>query len=387
MPFPADDVTGERIVLVTVDAPHQDRLAVDEQLPLADLHLPEPDARRDHAQHPVGAVLEGEEQGVEVGLLVRPLRRDPRRGLRATRWSRPPGATRPRVMSVNAAARPSAIEQRGLQGERTCSSRDAFPTSTLTPSRASLVVGVEIRHHREVPDVERLDRPQGHVAVDPGEAPEVLALEVRAVRVPVHLHREQVLPGSDELGDVELGRGPALLAVADLPPVDPEIEGRGDAFEGDHHPAAPPELGHLEAVTVRADRVLVVGDAGGCAPAPGVADVHVDRHPVALDLHVRGHGYLDPARVVESRLMEVQRPRVGVGRPLELPPPVEPPVPGRFPRVQRSRLRGARIGNDEGVRGLLVDPHDPRVLPVVVRPRRGLVRGAAPARTKKRKKK
>ncbi len=69
----ADDVAGARLVLVAVDALDGDRDAVHQQLPVLQLHPPEPHPGRQHLRDCARGIGEREGERVEAGRLGRPL--------------------------------------------------------------------------------------------------------------------------------------------------------------------------------------------------------------------------------------------------------------------------------------------------------------------------
>ena len=96
------------------------------------------------------------------------------------------------------------------------------------------------------------------VALDAGQPPEVLALEIGAVRPAVDLDGQDVLARLEEPGDVELGRRLRVLAEADLLAVDPDVEERLDGAEVEKDVASRPIRRDGERPAVGADRVVVV---------------------------------------------------------------------------------------------------------------------------------
>ena len=101
-------------------------------------------------------------------------------------------------------------------------------------------------------------RDEHHASEDARKAPEVLALEVRAVGVLVHLDLDRVAAEPPEVWrDVELGRQAAVFGIPDLLPVHTNEEGAGDALEAQNRAPEPPAPRTLERRRVEADRVAV----------------------------------------------------------------------------------------------------------------------------------
>ena len=207
-------------------------------------------------------------------------------------------------------------------------------------------------------------REQNDVAKDAAQPPEVLALQVAAVAVAVHLGRDEVAARPDEPGDVELGRRPAVLAVADALAVHPEVERRRHPREVDEDLAPLPRGRKVECSTVGADRV-VVGRYVGRVGFERVALVDVEGLPVALPLHRSGHRDVAPRCIVEIGTEERERPVGRPRRPLELPSAVQRQDVRRLFRAKPEGLVARREGHEGGVRPLGVDARDARVLPVV----------------------
>ena len=310
-----------------------------------------------------GPVLEGQQQGVEVRLLVGPLQGVGHRR-RQGHDARVVLRHAARVHEGDARdGGAGGVQERRLEGEVPLGVGRAGHRHVELQGGVA-VPRVEVGHHPEVRDVDGVGRPEHHVAEDPGQPPEVLGLEVGAVGEAIHLDGEEVLPRPDGVRDVELGGPAAVLAVADLLTVHPEVEAGGDTLEGDPDAAALPGGRHLEAVPVGAHVVLVVRHAGRRAPAPGVADVHVERRRVAVLLDVRRDRDRVPRGVVEGGLEERLGARLRVGREAELPPAVQEKVVGRLRAVEPARGRLVGEGVDGGVGVELVEAQDLRVLPV-----------------------
>ena len=262
-----DVLSGARVPLVPVDAPDEDGLAVDEDLPVPRLDLAEADTPGHDPEAPARAVLQGEKERVEVRLLVGPLPRVRDQGLQGDGGGLAGGGpTGLREGGEDGLAR--RVEERGLDREALLGGGGVADRHGQ-PEGGVLVLRVQVGDHAEVLDMQGLGGPEDHVAEDPAQAPEVLALQVGPVGEAVDLDREEVLARLHGVGDVEL-RGPAaVLAVADLLPVDPEVEAGGDALERDPHAPPLPRGRHLEAVAVRADVVQVVRARTAARSLPG----------------------------------------------------------------------------------------------------------------------
>ena len=108
------------------------------------------------------------------------------------------------------------------------------------------------------------------------------------------------------MADVELSRGAAALAVADLPAVHVEVEGGIDAGKMNQGAALVPVHRQVEAVTVAPHWIELPGGPGRI-DREGVFDVGVDRNAMTVGLPVRGHRDRAPRGVVKIALVEIKR--------------------------------------------------------------------------------
>ena len=137
-----------------------------------------------------------------------------------------------------------------------------------------------------------------------------LIFQPAARAVLVDLHAQAVLAGLQEGGQVEVGGGEAVLAVAHEMAVAPAVKGPFHALEGDADPLALQRLVQGEGLDVAAHRGVVPGDVGraeGVPAVPGVHGVDVLDLAVALHLDVAGHGDLVKAVEAGVRLPETGR--------------------------------------------------------------------------------
>ena len=217
------------------------------------------------------------------------------------------------------------------------------------------VVGFEAGLEPQVLDVQRGLGVEVHGAEDAEEAEEVLIFQPAARAVLVDLHAQAVLAGLQEGGQVEVGGGEAVLAVAHEMAVAPAVKGPFHALEGDADPLALQRLVQGEGLDVAAHRGVVPGDVGraeGVPAVPGVHGVDVLDLAVALHLDVAGHGDLVKAVEAGVRLPETGRTGGGAG------------AVGKAPGAVQTLAQIARFGVPGVVRvGVQpVDRKDPRVL-------------------------
>ncbi len=184
----ADVVAGVRVVLVAVDALDQDRHAVDQELAVLDLRRAEADLGGQDLDDRTLAVLQGQQQGVEVGRL----RPTTCAGLATSAPSsttisavRGDGGLGPRAVSTTgspSASSSSASTRTGRLGSPKFRSQTVRSRRAVADSSSSRPVSTsKSRMSRSA------DREQEDVAEDAADAPEVLALEVGAVAVAIDL--------------------------------------------------------------------------------------------------------------------------------------------------------------------------------------------------------
>jgi len=330
------DLAQIGVPLVAVDAADEHTPAVDTEMAVADFDGAEADFRWDDFAHLTGRIARREEQRVERRRLGGPeLRRGDRMGKR--HGLRGAGSEfRAADRRVGKHRRPGRVEQRRGERERDGLVGVIFQLSGDLDGGIA-VSGIERRAHGEVAHARRLGRPEIDVAEDAAQAPEILILQIGAVAPAKHLDREQVVAGLQVRRQAKRRRRAAVLAEAELLAVDPQIEERVDAIEGDEDLSPGPLGRDGERAPVGRDGIIVLGRQRGPRIRPGIGDVGVDRDAVALHLDIGRYGDGLPGGVVEARLPEAGD---AIGRPGD---------PGEFPiaverRVERRRGAGQRRG-------------------------------------------
>ena len=351
------------IVLVPVDAPQHDGLPVNGEDAIGDIDPAEADPRGYDLGHLPLGVHERHHQLVERRRLGSPLQRFRhqnavhRRGL-ATRRHLQRQHTRFRPYRT-----PVRIQQLVADLVGSARTQPAIRQAHRQPQESVLVTVVQCRFSEKVTDVRRGPRHQVHVAVDPADPPEVLALQVAAIAPAVDLNRDHVGPRPDRLRDPEFGRRTASLAVPDPLPVHPHEERRIDPVEVQEDLAPVPVRRDLDRAPIRPHRVVVVGDEGRVR-REGVELVAVDRVAVPLELPVAGDGDLVPPGRVEVHLEEVRRPLIGPGHPVELPSAIQADPERRILGPTLYRFRNRRKRCERSPRRFLVLGEDRGVFPV-----------------------
>ena len=174
---------------------------------------------------------------------------------------------------------------------------------------------VKIRHDGEIPHPNLGRCVNVHVPEDAGEIEHILILDPAAVAPAVHLHGDQVLfSGQHIIRNIKFMGGEAVLGVARLDAVDPQIHGGVHALKVDIHPFFRPFRRQRKRITVKPDGVIRRGRFG---QIPGIADVLVAELPgeflggvgingviVALRLPYGGDENFIPGGIVKIRLIK-----------------------------------------------------------------------------------
>ena len=205
------------------------------------------------------------------------------------------------------------------------------------------------------------------LALDAGEAPEVLALQEAAVAPPVDLERQRVVAGPDGVGDVELGGQLGSLAVSDTLPIDPQEEGRLDRPEVEYDAVTGPVPGQGEVPAVAADRVPAVRYVRwgrGLLPIEGVGVIGVDGRAEAFELPVGRHRDVVPTGDVEGRILEADGPLLRRSGPVEFPDAVQRAVAAGQVRALDGGAGRLGGGVEGGAGGQLVFLDHGRILDV-----------------------
>ena len=181
------------------------------------------------------------------------------------------------------------------------------------------------------PDIEVLDADLGtgeYIGV-PGQArqaPEVLVLQIGAVAPAEDLQRDEVLPGRHIFRDVEAGLQLAVLTVAHFLAVHPDAHVGGGGSDAEEDVLAQPGRIDEEGPAILSGIVVLERRDGRIVPVmtlPGIADVDIERIPVAVELPESGDRHVVPGRIIHTRLVEVAGTGVDRLVPLEFPQSVE----------------------------------------------------------------
>ena len=264
---------------VTVDTFHKHWLSVDKKLGIDDLDSPEAEAYR----CAFGKTSLGEGLGLECV---------EHRGL----------GTPERRIGDSSGEGAGAILERfaGKGGDRV-----AFAVSYLESQRpdpgSNLGADGEITVHPGCdPDILKtvlLSCKQCDSPGDSAESPEILVLEIGSVTPAVDLHCDEILSRLDETGDVKSRLQLAVLAVAYLPAVDPDLDVGCGRTDSETDLLAGPGSIQIECTAVLAHMIVFNGHNRRVGPgksSPGIADVHIDRVAVAVELPHPRHRYRAP---------------------------------------------------------------------------------------------
>ena len=141
---------------------------------------------------------------------------------------------------------------------------------------------IQIGHHLVIQDVRFGLGVEGDAALDAAQPPEILALEVGTVAPLEDLEGDEVaLPELHEAGDVELGVGLGVLAVAHELAVHPEVETGLCSADIDDHLLVLPRLVNVHPFAVAAHGVAFHGNFRQLTVVEVVGGVHIDGHAVA----------------------------------------------------------------------------------------------------------
>lgn len=135
---------------------------------------------------------------------------------------------------------------------------------------------------------------KARVAVQAREPPVVLVLEVRPVREPQHHHGYQAFRAGPQVSrHVELTRQTRVLRVPDLDAVDADVARIVDTLERQEHAGLVRRPRRRDVDPAAVDPRGVLGGHERRGDWPGVVEVGVDGHAVALGLPVAGDLDLD----------------------------------------------------------------------------------------------
>ena len=194
-----------------------------------------------------------------------------------------------------------------------------------------------------------------HAAGDAAQAPEILILQPGTVAPAEDFQGQQVIgPGLDELRDVEPGFQLAVLAVADLLPVDPNPYVGGRRTDAEHDLAALPRSRNGKSRPVIAHVIVFRGNDGRIiliVSPPGIADINVHRVAEAVEFPMARNGNRPPGGIIVFHGLKTFQAAVDGLVEMELP------VAGKVERF----LLGRREGR---VHRKPVPLHDVGILPV-----------------------
>ena len=160
-----------------------------------------------------------------------------------------------------------------------------------------------------------------------GVAEEVLILQVGSITPTEHLECDQVLLSRLQVaGEVELSLQFAILAVAHVLSVHPQIHVGGYGAEVRHDLLAFPVGGHHDLPAVGTDMILFGRHLRRVVLellTPSVAHIDIDRVAIAIKFPYGGHLHVVPSLVVIAYPPEVGRTSLRITYPEEFPSAVE----------------------------------------------------------------
>ena len=308
--FLGHDAEGVRIMLVAIDAADHDPLAVHAHLAARDLDGAETDAAAGRLDQLALRIKQLDQQRVEVGVF-----RAPRLHARNLGGDRRGGAGRRRGASQDRAL---AVEQCRAHGRRLgrarqvdCRRQRAVTIVMGQPGIDAQIADMGLRRGIEC------DRP-----LDPVDAPEVLILQIAAVRMAIEFDCDDVLAGLGCAADVEFGRELGVFRIADLLAVHPQIISRPRRPDVQQQPAPSEMRGDGDVAAIGGDLVQPMLDKGFVA-GKGIAAADEDRAAQPLCLEDARYRHFAPGRHVAGRVLEADRPRLGIGGHMHPPQAIE----------------------------------------------------------------
>ena len=309
-----DHIALVRVQFVAVGALDQDRLAVDLELDVFDRDGPETERNGRALGEPV-AVKGADFQRIEVRGLGRP----EGRGIDMARRADDPVPRLRLFAAGRGLRRPDGLP------ERVADLEFQFPDA-LADLGHDRQVAVHGPVHMDILQAVHLPGIDLHAAGDAAQAPEILILQVGPVAPAEDLQGQEVLPRMDILRNVETGLQLAVLAVADLLPVDPDADVRGRGADVQADLPSDPAAVHGESATVLAGIIVLRGRDRRIVlvmAAPGIADVDIQRIAKAVEFPVAGNGNRAPLAVVIVRRLETAEAAVDGLVEMELPRTVQ----------------------------------------------------------------
>ena len=312
-PLTTHDVATVWIHLVSVGAFDINRLPINQQLTVPNLHFPEPHLLRNHLYH-LSALLHCGDEGEQIGCLGGP-------------WFH--------VLDVES----HVTVTLSLEVHAVLAHGDAVSVQQVEVYRGTSLHVQVYRQHSVLVVVRQVgcqfDVAHLHlfvagikitVARHAAQPPEVLVLAVRAVAPTEGLKGNQVVALPHIGRDVELGGHLRIFGIAHIHAVDIQVDvGRYAAKVGDNLLAVP-AVGDIDGAAVAAHMVVFQWHLGRVVlemSAPGEADVQVYRVAIAVEFPYSRHADGLPCRVVIAGFEEARRPLVGSFGKVKLPRSVQ----------------------------------------------------------------
>ena len=318
-----------RVVLMTVDAEELNGLSVNKELAVFDFNFAETNPAAFDLDDLTVIVLEGKDESVEVGRFGGPLMGISEFCLEQCE------------LDIASLRIPFTTDGQDISDHRFIQNRYCFLVVELGLDGPSLeilaaVVGdfgtdhhsgidvavVEVCLNKEIKDMDLWSSKEVDVSIDTAEPPHVLVFKITAVGPAVDFDGECIFARLEVLGDIEFGWCHTILAVADLSPVDPDVEGAFNAVEVQENPAAFPLVADNELSSVGADRIVFVGDMRRIW-REGIWDIEVNRDSIAVHLPVGWDGNFTPVADIVFGPVKIDGPVTRFTDPVELPVAVE----------------------------------------------------------------
>ena len=298
-----------------VCALEHDALAVEIHDGVFQLEPAEADALADDFEHLAAAVLDGQQQVVEVRRFAAPQARRFHRKLHGDFALRHALGRRDDL---------AAVEQRHLHAAG-ADGRIQLHLHREVERRVGEAV-VKQRLHADIRNVRLGDGVEIDVAENAGEAHEILIFQPASRAPALHAAGELVFALDEVIRQLELAGREGIRRETDVVPVEPDGDAALRALEGDEDPLADHLRRHEERLDIAGDGVVFprnFADFHRLIAVPRILNVGVLRRAVALHLDVRRDVDIRPAAAVVIRRLKAGDDLTGVERVVEFPKPVQ----------------------------------------------------------------
>ena len=301
------------------------RHAVYQKAPVKQLDIAEAYLAGDGLRYLTLGILQVNHQAVQIGFLRTPQRRFLYPGSHGGKQLIP-GSQFALCRAQVGHFRAVHIQQLGFYGKSGCLRAAVIhiyfhPQVRCAVIRRTITIVRKIRMHKEITHQHLWSAVHEHITENAGQTPHILALQVGAIAVAVHLGSYDVFAGLYIRRDVEYGRRATIFGESHLLPVHKEVEEGIHAVKLKEHTPSVPICGylHLAAVGTYGIRLtlrcaifllrFIARRSHHARPITykGVALVAVNRDAVPAHLPVRRHINRCPAAYICLGLIKIYR--------------------------------------------------------------------------------